>query len=203
MITESRKDAPSVVPQTSEEELQRILAEQAVEQDWWQNYPTMEGQEDIQKAITSGRATVVPSEGVGYKISARVPENFRVLELYTKALLDQTAQLWLRKLSAKEISDPKLFLVVSSLGRTTEYQKQLREQGYPTAENSTHTKLGAFDIAVNWFKQNRPELLDALDEALNELKTEHEFNWILEPEIGAYYIASNPEVESKRQSIAA
>src|SRR5688500_14475307 len=114
MITEAHKDTPtSIVPETSEAELQRILAEQAIEQDWWKNHPSMETQDDIQTAITRGHATIVPAEGRGYKVSGKVPENFRVLELYTKALLDQTADLWLEKLKAKGVTDPNLFLVVS------------------------------------------------------------------------------------------
>ena len=70
--------------------------------------------------------------------------------------------------------------------------------GYPAAERSTHTKLGAFDIAINWFKQNRQDLLEALDEVLAESSKDGRANWIAENEIGAYHVALNPKFAAQR-----
>lgn len=179
------------VPQTEQDELERIMEQQRVEVPWWENTPNMETVADIEKAVEGGSAVIVPDEGTGYKVSANVKPEFRVLEKNTKTALDEVAEEWLRGLEERGLSDPKLFLIISSLARTTEFQKELIAKGYPAAEQSTHTHLGAFDIASKWLSENRPEVLDVLTEVLNKIKAENRINFIEEPSIGAYHIAFN------------
>ncbi len=107
-------------------------------------------------------------------------------------LLDEVAQAWLEKVTTRGINPADVFLVVSSLGRTLAYQNELIEKGYPAADESSHTKLGAFDIATAWFSENRPELLEILNETLEELALSQSFNEIDEPDVGARHIAWNP-----------
>ena len=172
------------VAETSPEELQRILAEQRRELEWWGDQPAMESAEDIRAAIERGDAAWVPAEGVGYKISAKVPEEFRALDADALATLQGIAAEW-----KEGMKDDKLFLVVSSLARTLEYQQQLIARGYPAAENSTHTKLGAFDIATRWLEENRPDALAVLEKVIAARADRDELNFIREPEVGAWHVA--------------
>lgn len=134
----------------------------------------------------------MPDVGEGYKISAKVPKEFKVLESNTFTLLNEVSKRWAQELENEGINTTNLFLVISSLARTTTYQQQLIEQGYPAVGDSTHTKLGAFDIATKWFKENKPEVLEVLYRILESLQKEGRINFIAEPEIGAYHVALNP-----------
>lgn len=183
----------TTVVETKAAEMERILEEQKVEQTWWDDKPNMETEEDIEKAVKNGYAVRVTDDiSKGYKISAKTREEFRVLERNTATLLNEVGERWLAKLKAKNLDDGKTFLVISSLARTTEFQQKLIAEGYPAAEKSTHTRLGAFDIAIAWFRANKPEVLDLLTEVLDELVQEKRINFIEEPDIGAYHVAWNP-----------
>jgi hypothetical protein len=181
----------SEIPQTQDQELNRILEQQQVEQKWWGNQPAMETADDTAREVENGKAVVVPDEGIGYKISAKVKPEFRVLEKNTYSLLKSVAEKWLEKAGASGADTSNLFLVVSSLARTQEFQRELIKQGYPAAENSTHVKLGAFDIATRWLEENKPELLEILTSILQELQQQGEANFIEEPTIGAHHVAFN------------
>ena len=85
------------------------------------------------------------------------------------------------------------------MARTIEYQETLAKKGYPVVkEGSTHTKLGAFDIATKWFEENDIDSLRALEEVLEELSAEGKINIIKEPSIGVYHIALNPTFEESK-----
>jgi len=180
-----------IIPTTPEDELKGILAKQQIETKWWENAPKMETDADIEREVQEGRASRIADEGVGYKISPGVKEQFKVLENNTKALLEEVARRWIEKLHLKGIESEGAYLRITSLARTTKYQQELIEKGYPAAPDSTHTKLGAFDILINWFQNNRPELFKALQEVLDEIKKDSRANCIEEPEIGVMHIAFN------------
>jgi len=180
------------IPQTPTAELEGIVEAQQREATWWQDYPMMKTPQDIHNKVEAGEAEVIADVGEGYKISAKVLPEFRVLENHTCETLHEIAKLWLQKVQQLERENKNVFLVVTSLARTEEYQQKLIAEGYPAVENSTHTKLGAFDISVKWFKENDPELFNVLVEVLNEFAQDEKINVIDEPTIGVYHIAANP-----------
>ena len=184
------------VPVTSSEELDRIREIQEIEAGWWKNMPVMNSDSDIEQSIQNGDAVRIldGNANARYKISAKVEQKFRVLELHTAELLQIIARRWTEDMNAEGQSQ-ELFLVVSSLGRTIERQKELIAKGYPAVENSTHTKLGAFDIATKWLRDNNPEALLVLERILKELSGNGEINFIPEDTIGAYHIASRPRTK--------
>ncbi|MEK7505876.1 MAG: DUF5715 family protein [Patescibacteria group bacterium] len=177
-------------PITSEKELKGILSAQQIEREWWGDKPEMSSLEDLKKALESGLASIVPEVGKGYKISEKVPKEFRMLEKETFNLLNKIAGEWAGGVTRE--NGEKVFLVVSSLARTTDYQRELIAAGYPAAEHSTHTKLGAFDIAFRWLEKNKPEALQKLKDIIGRLVAEGEANFILEEAVGVYHIAHNP-----------
>ncbi|MDO8585112.1 MAG: DUF5715 family protein [bacterium] len=179
------------VPETPPEELAEILAAQKLEAEWWKDAPVMQTEADIEHALGSGRAERVIN-GAFFRVSANVPEHFRVLDKETKKLLDEFAAEWGAELQRRNINPEGLFLVISSLARTAAYQEELRVKGYPGAEGSTHTKLGAFDIAVAWFEKNRPEVAAAVEDIAQKFFDEGRINLIREHTVGALHIARNP-----------
>ncbi len=178
--------------QTPAIEFEKIKEDQKKEALWWESYPTMKTTADIENSIESGFAQVIPNQGVGYKISEKVRPEFRVLENNTYEILQEISEAWLERVRQNGNVSENVFLVISSLARTEEFQQQLIEQGYPAVENSTHTKLGAFDIAIKWFATNAPDLLMSLKEVLDIFVAQEKINVIEEPTIGVYHIASKP-----------
>ncbi len=179
------------VPETPSEELAEILAAQKLEAEWWKDAPVMETEADIERALGSGRAERI-IDGAFSRVSAKVPEHFRVLDKETKKLLDEFVAEWGAELQRRNINPEGLFLVISSLARTKAYQEELRASGYPGAEESTHTKLGAFDVAVEWFEKNRPEVAAVVEDVAKKFFDEGRINLIRERTIGALHIARNP-----------
>ncbi len=177
-------------PATSEKELENIFSIQQVELGWWKDKPAMSSIEDLSGALERGVASVVEDTGRGYRISEKVPKKFRILESNTLKLLQEISGKWLDRIGSK--TGEELFLVVSSLARTTGYQRKLIEAGYPAAENSTHTKLGAFDIAFRWLADKKPEELKILNQIIADIVAEGRANFIIEEAVGAYHIAHNP-----------
>ena len=177
---------------TPKSELERILASQKAEVLWWRDRPTMSSAEDLQKALESGVASFVPEIGIGYRISEKVPKEFRILEKETLNLLNKIASEWTEGIKGE--GGEEIFLVVSSLARTADYQRKLIDAGYPAAENSTHTKLGAFDIAFRWLEENRPQALQKLRDIISPIVAESKANFIIEEAVGVYHIAHNPNL---------
>lgn len=179
-------------PLTSSNELVRVRDEQLREQEWWGSAPVMKTRADIDSAVESGGAVRVPEKGEGYQLSPGIKDEFKVLEKQTFELMEQICAQWQSRVRGHDAMLGDVYLRVTSLARTVEYQEELILKGYPASENSTHTKLGAFDLLSSWLEANRPDLLGMLDEILEPLQQEGRINWIKEPEIGAYHIAANP-----------
>ncbi len=209
-VTEiSGLEAPPFIPlTTSPEELARILEAQRIETKWWGDRKAMQTIEDINREVDEGRAVRVPNAGQWYKISDHVPGEFRVLENRTADLLEQVANMWGQKLQELDLAteggtfdqDAKNpFLVISSLARTVEYQRELQRRGLPAVdgEASTHTKLGAFDVGIVWFEEHRPDLLAVLVEVLDSLRAQNRINNIEEPQVGAMHVAHNPTLKTR------
>lgn len=188
---------PNPAPKTPSHELAGILASQEKEVAWWHDYPSMPALADITRALERKIAVRVPDTGDGYKLSEKIPPELRVLEPGTCAMLEKIASTWKDRVKLLRHEGEDFFLVITSLGRTEEYQKELIASGYPAAERSAHTKLGAFDIATRWFEENRPALLAPLTELLAAYAAEGKLNFIAEPTIGVYHVARNPGVFSQ------
>jgi|SRR3989344_5436408 len=187
-----RAGVPIDSPMVPVQEMVRISNEQSREQEWWAKYSDVQTPADIEVAIASGRATRVPDAGAGYRLSPGVKAEFKALDTRALNVLNAVAAEWLSRVRRKDISTDDLYLRITSLARTVEYQRELADRGYPAVECSTHSKLGAFDILSSWFEKNRPDLLAELDAVLEEYKTGDRINWIREPDVGVYHIALNP-----------
>ena len=185
---------------TPHHELAGILAAQEKEVLWWKEYPSMRTLADITRGLEQKTIMRVPDVGDGYKLSEKIPAELRVLEFGTYGILEKIARTWKDRVKSLRHEGEDLFLVVTSLGRTEEYQKELVAAGYPAAERSAHTKLGAFDIATRWFEDNRPALLAPLTELLAAYAKEGKLNFIAEPTMGVYHVARNPGIESAYRS---
>jgi hypothetical protein len=136
-----QEQGPQIVPLTSEGELNEILEKQKVETRWWREVDPVDTIKEIEDRVQAGTAVRLPDSGLGYQISPGVRPEFRVLEVNTKKLLEDVAKKWVEVLRQRRINSESAFLRITSLARTTEFQKQLIQQGYPAAENSTHTKI--------------------------------------------------------------
>lgn len=178
------------VQKTPDHELQRILSEQQIEGSWWQELPQMHSDDDIEAAVTSGRAIQVPADAGIFRVSTNAPVEYNVLHPRALSLLTHIAEEW-----KKTVEDPSLFLVVTSLARTEAYQKVLQQKGYPTAERSSHTKLVAFDIGIAWMQKNEPEAYDELMKIVLRLREQGALNAVLEPTIGVLHLCVSPSEE--------
>ncbi len=178
----------------SPDERLRIGEEQSIETSWWSDAPKMQTVTDIESAIESGAAVRVPEEGEGYRLSPGVREEFRALDRRAFELMESIAIAWNQAIHAKYQDLEPVYLRITSLARTVEYQEELALRGYPAAADSTHTRLGAFDILSSFLEKNHPYLLRDLDSILTELQAAGRINWIREPEVGAYHIALNPNI---------
>jgi len=179
--------------QTPEKELEQIRTQQKRELVWYKDIPTIETLDDLARAIETGHAVPIPTEGDGYKVSATIPEEFRYTSQKTKSILDEITHAWKNKVQTEYGSKSEnYFLVVSSLARTKQYQQNLIDRGYPALPESTHTKLGAFDIGITWLRENEPRLLDILNEVIQEKRNTDHVNIIEEPSIGAYHFCVKP-----------
>ncbi len=179
---------------TPPEEMETIIKTQQREADWYQTYPAMELLADIQQAQETGQALAVPETGEGYKLATTVKTEFKFLSPQALAKLQEISSKWHAGLPADQ---KDLFLVITSLARTTQYQAELIRQGYPAVKNSTHTKLGAFDIGIQWLKTHAPTAYQNLMTILTQQDQQGEINLIEETTIQALHIAVKPEDKTK------
>jgi len=183
------------VPQTSSEEMKAILEQQKIEAIWYKSVVSFETEGNVHRAIEAGELVEV-EDGEWFKISERVREEFRALRPETADLLEDIASAWAEKMTEAGENMERTFLVISSLVRTVEYQRELQAKGYPAAdgEQSTHTKGGAFDIAIVWFEKNRPAAAKKLREVLQYLSRPNvrRLSFIDEPTVGALHVAAYP-----------
>lgn len=199
-MAEKSRETKNAPRETPPEELAVILAAQKIEAGWWKNTPAIRSAADIAEAVRTKRAVNIFSRR-GFKISEKVPEEFRVLEKETAALLVEIADTWTNELekSGIDISRENLFLVITSLGRTAEYQEQLIAAGFPAAPESAHTKLTAFDITHKWLEENQPVIAGILENLLERLSGDGRINLIKEKTMGVYHIARNPNFKSEKK----
>lgn len=190
--TYSRDNA--LPPPTPEAEVQRILSEQSVELDWWEEEPKFADAAEVAQAIKTGQLIQVPDIGVGYKIEVKgVPPERRCLTSATSALLQEVSRRWISGVRHAQL-DAAQFLVVTSLTRPTDYQHELQQAGvYPAAEDSSHERGLAFDMAVKWFRSNSPRAAEILQRVLDDLKHEELINWIDETTVGCFHICPSPK----------
>lgn len=170
-------------------ELDTTRSEQQKEVGWWEHIKPVTSFEDIQELVSAGEAVTVEN-GESYRISARAPEEFNVLRRSAARLLHAIAAEWKSKIDQTE-----LFLVVTSLARTDEYQSGLSERGYPTVAVSSHTKLVAFDIATEWFTDNNPVAEQYLYEVLAQFQSAGKLNFIREATVGVVHVCVHPSYE--------
>ena len=183
------------VPQVSPAELTRIKAEQKREILWWKNYPIMRSQNDIDHQVSVGKAVRVHGNDF-WRISANVNPSCHVLENTTHLRLQSITESWHQCVRREKLPEhDTLYLIVSSMARTTTLQGKLVLNGNPAVgdENSTHCRLGAFDFGIEGFiKYGRTDALGILDEILQDMHDRDLINWIKEPEINVYHVAINP-----------
>ncbi|GEM_PF-1445155 len=179
---------------TPEAETERILAEQAVEMKWWKEARKFTTQAEVGDAMTSGALMRVPDSGEGYKIEIKgVPEERRCLTEAAATLLQEVARAWIIQAQKENVENAQ-FLVVTSLTRSTEYQRKLQEAGiYPAAEDSSHERGLAFDVAIKWFRKNAPRAAEILQGVLEELKRQGMINFIDETTVGCFHICPSPK----------
>ena len=181
-------------PPTPEAELRRILEAQAVELGWWKEATKFADATEVASAIESGKLVRVQDQGEGYKIEVKgVPEERRCLTAETSALLQEVSRRWLAKVQEAAVEKAQ-FLVVTSLTRSTDYQRKLQEAGiYPAAEDSSHERGLAFDVAVKWFRNNAPRAAEMLQGVLEELKRQGMINFIDETTVGCLHVCPSPK----------
>lgn len=201
----------------SAEELERVRKLSELERNWWRALPAYETAEDIIKDIESGVLKKIESDE-NLKLILRF-ENPDLkdwppyLPKETAALLKSVGKRWREKVAREEISE-ETRLAVTSLIRTTAYQKELMKKGKLAMPESPHTKGQCFDIdgcgyyngaqAINPRQTNdyqnayNPIVHKALKEALEEMKAENCLNYILEYEgtnNQCFHIARNPDYQ--------
>ncbi len=186
-------------PQTPQAELEVIKRAQQRELTWYQDTPSYETTADVARAVEGGTLTAVPDfPGYSYRLSAKIRPEFRYLTSSANQLLNRVAEEWLEKMQAGGDAAEKIFLVVSSLTRSVEFQHELEAKGFPAVEGdtSTHTKGGAFDISIEGFlKHGNQEAIVVLKAVLQELAHQGLLNFFAEPSIKVLHVAVHPDYQ--------
>lgn len=164
----------------------RILARP--EQAWWTE-DSIQDLADLERRIAEGRVIkALDRPGVG--ISARMDFKYSTPRL--DAAMDQIAVEFKAALDAKGLDSPQTKLVVTSILRTEEFQKELIQNGNPAAVRSSHTRAIAFDVSYRWFEENAPEKAAVLKELLEAYHFAGKINLIREELQGVWHIALSP-----------
>lgn len=172
-------------------ELQDILSQQEIERVWWmatESYPTVQA---LHVGTGNGKLVVV-HDTENFRISAHVPKQFHLLTPACKSLLEEVGKKWFAQMHERGLPTQEMFLVVSSLTRPTEYQKELARQGFPTADDSSHERGVAFDIGATWFREHYPAALETLLEILDGYRSSGLLNYIDEHSNGVIHVAMSP-----------
>ena len=184
------------VPTTPASELARIREEHERERLWWEGVPPVSTLAELERLVATGQAVRIGNIGAGFRISATCHPDFRVLRWDACLMLEHVVNCWRGQMRLAGLaSADEYFLVITSLGRTVEYQQELARAGYPTpieAEDSTHTRLAAFDIGTTWFRDHEPRALFALMAVFEDPALAARVNVIVEEEVGALHIAARP-----------
>lgn len=176
----SRVNAPSVL---TEEIRERIVTETAIEREIYKNAPLVEKEEDLNKYLE-----IVDTTGTSFmQFSSNI--KYAYLSKETKDLLKEVEETYQKVLIEKGIiqagkNDKAKPLVVTSLSRTTDYQKSLQEQGYWAVDKSTHTNGEAFDISFRtekrWWQFEDKKYTGAIKETLERLENQGKINLVNE-----------------------
>lgn len=178
---------PDQVLQRLERIEARILARP--EQAWWTE-DSIQDLADLERRIAEGRVIkALDRPGVG--ISARMDFKYSTPRL--DAAMDQIATEFKAALNKKGLDSSQTKLVVTSILRTEEFQKQLIQNGNPAATRSSHTRAIAFDVSYRWFEENAPEKAAVLKELLETYHSAGKINLIREEVQGVWHVAISPK----------
>ena len=176
---------------TPEEERQAIRAAQEVERTWWESTQPYATTADLTQSLERGELVpIVDSES--FRVSENIPKQFHTLTPNGAFLLREISSTWRARMVEKKLRTEETFLVISSLTRPSDYQNELREKGFPTADESSHERGVAFDIGAAWFREHYPEALETLFEVLGAFQTKGYINYIDEPTVGVVHVAMSP-----------
>jgi hypothetical protein len=194
-VSVSRESTPKSVQtyDVPDAERERIMLESKIEQEWLSAIPVMYLQEELTQAVEAGAALRVPDRGDGFELSPGIPEEFRVLRPEAKVVLDAVVKEWQRRCMEQGLEMKDVYLRITSLARTVEYETYLQSRGYPVVGEGSHTKLMAFDILVSWLEKFAPAHLEILSRILLDLHNVKRVNLINEPTVGVYHVAVNPQ----------
>jgi predicted Ser/Thr protein kinase len=145
----------------------------------------------LPQALAQGKTTVDLADGTYHKISNNM--EYKVASIEIAYLIDEVADAWHDEVAASGLETDNKFLVITSAIRTKEFQRTLREQGYPAALESSHTRRVAFDIGKQWFDEHAPEYGAALERVLSRMESEGKVHLIKEDVIGAWHIMIMPD----------
>lgn len=174
------------------DERTRIIDEAQIEREWLRGIATMYTQAELLQSIEAGVAQRMPNSGTGYELSVGIPDELRVLRPEAKVVLEMVAGEWQHRCVAQGLDIKNVYLRITSLARTVEYERYLATQGYPIVGEGSHTKLMAFDIYVSWLEVNAPEHWNILTQILHDLHKTERVNIINEPSVGVCHVAVNP-----------
>lgn len=174
-------------------ERERIINESMIEQEWLSDIPVMHTPVELAHVIETEVAHRVAHSGDGYELSPGIPEDFCVLRPEAKMVLEGVATLWRHRCIEQGLMMENVYLRITSLARTVEYETFLAARGYPIVGEGSHTKLMAFDILVSWLEAHAPAHLVILLNILTDLHQAERVNLIHEPSVGVYHVAVNPQ----------
>lgn len=137
------------------EHKRQVLAEVAIERDWFKKVEPFQNLAQILSAYGSGRLAKVEITA-NYSPILRL-RNPKLAESYpgyltkaAKILLDEVGQRWREQAEASDI-DRGIHLAVTSLVRTQPYQNTIVKAGKLADPNSVHTRGEAFDIDASGY----------------------------------------------------
>lgn len=139
----------------SQAHLKAVLKEVEVEQQWYKDVPPFQSLAQILSAYGTGRLVKVESN-LDYQPIMRL-RNPKLAESYpgyltpeAKKLLNEIAHHWREQMEAAGL-DKAIRLAITSLVRTTVYQRTIVKAGKLASPDSPHTRGVAFDIDASGY----------------------------------------------------
>jgi len=142
------------------EEQARIRSLTAIEREWWKDDQKHLRVEDVEQAIKKKELVILDDQGEGwrliYSISGKNKEgNYRWVMPQTREFVDSVFKEWIVKGGGKR---GKIKLAVTSLGRTVQDQRLLKESvgWYRTVglRESSHLAGVAFDVSLRSYYED-------------------------------------------------
>ena len=133
----------------SQEEIDKTQELIKIEKEWWKNYPAYENLDQIKADIEKGILEEIKSDN-NFRLIMRLrnPELkdwLPYLEKNTGRLFREVGNRWREKMT-KEKMPEEIFLAVTNLLVTADYQKKVALRGKLAVEGSSHSKGHSFDI---------------------------------------------------------